>query len=64
MLKPAYTQRNDILFPKWFCHTVRKKIVLVIEKKLLKLEAEGQEFAKYLRSLAQFTQTMKGQNNF
>ena len=33
-------------------------------EKLLKFEAEGQEFAKYLRSLAQFTQTMKGQNNF
>ena len=28
-----------------------KKIVLVIEKKLLKFEAEGQEFAKFLRSL-------------
>ena len=30
----------------------------------LKLEAEGQEFEKKLRSLEQFVQTMKGQNNF
>ena len=31
-------------------------------EKLLKFEAEGQEFAKNLRS--QFIQTVKGQNNF
>ena len=30
----------------------------------LKFEAEGQEFAKILRSLEQFVQTVKGQNNF
>ena len=33
-------------------------------EKPLKLEAEGQEFAKFFRSLEQFIQTMKGQNNF
>ena len=33
-------------------------------KKLLKFEAEGREFAKILRSLEQFIQTVKGQNNF
>ena len=33
-------------------------------EKLLKFEAEGQEFAKLLRSLEQFIQTVKGQNNF
>ena len=32
-------------------------------KKLLKVEAEGREFAK-LRSREQFIQTVKGQNNF
>ena len=32
-------------------------------EKLLK-EAEGGEFAKFLRSLEQFIQTVKGQNNF
>ena len=33
-------------------------------EKLLKFEAEGWEFAKFLRSLEQFIQTVKGQNNF
>ena len=32
--------------------------------KVLKFEAEGQEFAQFLRSLEQFIQTVKGQNNF
>ena len=31
---------------------------------LLKVETEGQEFAKFLRSLEQFIQAVKGQNNF
>ena len=35
------------------------------QEKLLKFEAEGQEFAKFLSSLEQITiQTVKGQNNF
>ena len=33
-------------------------------EKLLKFEAEGQEFAKFVRSLEQFIGTVKGQNNF
>ena len=33
-------------------------------EKLLKFESEGQEFAKMLRSLEQFVQKGKGQNNF
>ena len=33
-------------------------------EKLLKFEAEGQEFATFLRSLEQFTQTVKGQLKF
>ena len=32
-------------------------------EKLLKFEAEGQEFAKILRAVEQFIQTVKGQNN-
>ena len=32
-------------------------------EKLLKFKAQGQEFAKYLRSLEQF-QKVKGQKNF
>ena len=34
------------------------------QEKLLKFGAEGREFAKYLRSLEQYIQTVKGQNNF
>jgi hypothetical protein len=33
-------------------------------EKLLKFEAEGQEFAKILRSLEQFIQSVKGQKVF
>ena len=33
-------------------------------EKILKFEAEGQEFAKILRSLVQCIQRVKGQNNF
>ena len=33
-------------------------------EKLLKFEAESQEFAKILRSLEQSIQAVKGQNNF
>ena len=33
-------------------------------EKLLKFEAGGREVAKFLRSLEQFIQTVKGQNNF
>ena len=35
-----------------------------VREKLLKFEAGGREFAKILRSLEQFIQTVKGQNNF
>ena len=31
------------------------------QEKLLKFEAEGQEFAKFVRSLDQFLQTVEGQ---
>ena len=33
------------------------------QENLLKFEAEGREFSKFLRSLEQFIQTVKGQNN-
>ena len=33
-------------------------------EKLLKFEAEGQQFAKSLKLLEQFIQTVKGQKNF
>ena len=49
-----------------FCYqncSVRKKCSSDREKPL-KFEAEGREFAKFLRSQEQFIQTVKGQNNF
>ena len=52
-----------ILLPKLFWPTVRKNCSSDPERKL-KLEAEGQDFAKYVRSLEQFVQTFKIQNNF
>ena len=41
-----------------------KKSVLVTKKKVLKFEAEGREFATFLRSLEQFIQTVKGRTIF
>ena len=54
---------NGILLPKLFWPTVRKKCYSGREK-LLNFKAGGQEFAKILRSLERFIQTVKGQNNF
>ena len=55
---------------KWYF--VTKIVLSYCEKKkcfrdqenFLKFKAEGQEFAEFLRSLEQFFQTVKGQNNF
>ena len=33
-------------------------------RKFWKIDVEDQEFAKFLRSVEQFVQTVKGQNNF
>ena len=54
---------NVISLPKLFWPTVTKNCSSDREK-LLKFEAEGRELAKILRSLEQFVQTVKGQNNF
>ena len=51
----CYQNCSDLLWEKK-CSNDREK--------LLKFEAEGREFAKILRSLEQFNQTVKGQNNF
>ena len=51
----CYQNCSDLLWEK-NCSSDREK--------LLKFEAEGREFAKFLRSLEQFIQTVKGQNNF
>ena len=54
---------------KWYFVT---KIVLTYcekknssdREKVFEFEDEGREFVKFLRSLEQFIQTVKGQNNF
>ena len=51
------------LLPKLFWPNVRKNCSSDWEK-LLKFEAEYREFTKFLRSLDQFIQIVKGQNNF
>ena len=55
-----HSSRNGILLPKLFWPTVRKNCLVIVKKKL-KLEAEGWEFAKILRSPKQFFQTVKQQ---
>ena len=56
-------QNNGILLPKLFWPTMRKSCSSDQEW-VLKFEAEGRKFEKVLRSLEQFIQTVKGQNNF
>ena len=51
------------MLPKLFWPTMRSKCSSYQEK-LLKFEAEGWEFAKYLRLLEQFIQTVKGPGGF
>ena len=61
--KKGLTFKNGVLLPKLFWPNVRRKCSSDWVK-LLKFEAEGQEFAKFLRYLEQFIQTVKGQNSF
>ena len=58
-------------FKKYEWYFVTEIVLTYCEKncssdreKLLKFKAEGPEFSKILRSLEQFIQTVKGQNNF
>ena len=57
-----FVTRSGILLPKLFWPTVRKNCSSHQEK-LLKFEAEGQEFANLLRSI-ELIQSMKGQSDF
>ena len=50
-------KQNNLNMQKWYFVT---KIVPVIKKKKLEFDAEGQEFANFLRSPEQFIQTVKG----
>ena len=54
---------NGILLPKLGWSTVRKDCSSDWEK-LLKFEAEGPEFANFLRLLDQFIERVKGNNIF
>ena len=56
---------------RWKWYFAAKIVLTYSEKKyssdrqkLLSFEADGREFAKFVRSLEQFIQTVKGQNNF
>ena len=60
---PHIPEKIGILLPKLFWPIVWKNCSRDREK-LMKFEAEGWEFAKFLRSLEQFIQTEKSQNNF
>ena len=51
--------KNGNLLPKLFWPTVRK-YCSSDQEKLLKFEAEGRKFSKFLRSPEQFIQTVKG----
>ena len=67
----SLTWKNKNVIKNYQWYFVTKIVLTYCEKncssdgeKLLKFEAEGQEFQKFLRSLEQFIQTVKGQNNF
>ena len=59
----VYLTKNGILLQKLYRPTVRKHCSSDREK-LLKFQAEGREFENFLRSLEEFIQTVKSQNNF
>ena len=59
-----YFVSKIVLSSDLFWPSVRKKNVLVIKKIFCKFEAEGSEFVSFLRSIQQFIQTVKDQNNF
>ena len=63
-IKKTLCQKNWYFVTKIVLTYCDKKIVLLIEKNVCKFEAEGREFAIFLRSLEQFIQTVNGQNNF
>ena len=51
--------KSGILLPKLFWPTGRKNCSSDCTEKLLKFEAEGQDFAKFLMSVKQFIQTVR-----
>ena len=63
-VKPWIKQNSFMYFATKIVLTYCEKKFSSDLEKLLKFKAEGREFAKFLRSLEQFIQTVKGQNNF
>ena len=61
MIKPVDVRQFKIF--RWPTYCEAKKCFSDREK-LLKFEGDSREFAKILRSLEQFIQTVKGLNNF
>ena len=57
------SNQKGILFSE-IVLTYREKKWSSDQEKLFKFVAEGREFVNFLRSLEQFIQTVKGQNNF
>ena len=62
LLENHKTSGNHNFFPKLFCEEKMLQCSRIFF--FLKFEAEDQEFANFLRSLEQFIQMVKGQNNF
>ena len=60
----VFSSNHNWYFVTKIVLTYCEKKLFFDREKLLKFEAEGREFAKFLRSLEQFIQTVKGQNNF
>ena len=61
MIGPIFLKKQKFVCIKFFCY---QNCSALLREKLLKFEADGWEFATFLRSLEQFIQTVKGQNKF
>ena len=63
-IKQIVDYTSNMIYKEWYFATNCEKKNSSVREKLLKFEAEGREFAIFLRSLEQFIQTVKGQNYF
>ena len=61
---PCHKNLKMVFFYQNCSDLLCEKNCSIDQEKLLKFEAEGREFAKFLRSLERFIQIVKGQNNF
>ena len=58
------TQFKSVIFTTDIFAVCYEKNCYCDREKLFKFEAEGRECAKFVRSLEQYIQTVKSQNNF